>query len=50
MKADHSKDEIFMRRALQLAALARGRVSPNPLVGCLIVHHDEIIGEGGHQL
>lgn len=38
-----------MRRALQLAALGRGRVSPNPLVGCVIVHHDEIIGEGWHQ-
>ena len=39
----------FMRRALELAEWGRGRVSPNPMVGCVIVHGDLIIGEGYHQ-
>ena len=38
-----------MQRALQLAAIGRGNVSPNPMVGCVIVHNDLIIGEGFHQ-
>lgn len=41
-------DEIFMRRALELALKARGRTSPNPLVGCVIVKDDQIVGEGYH--
>lgn len=41
--------ENYMRRALELAQLGRGRVSPNPMVGCVIVHEDKIIGEGWHQ-
>ncbi|MCP1383984.1 bifunctional diaminohydroxyphosphoribosylaminopyrimidine deaminase/5-amino-6-(5-phosphoribosylamino)uracil reductase RibD [Runella salmonicolor] len=42
-------DNVYMRRALELAALGRGSVSPNPMVGCVIVHNDRIIGEGWHQ-
>jgi len=42
-------DELYMRRCLDLAALGRGAVSPNPMVGAMIVHHDQIIGEGYHQ-
>ena len=42
-------DEHFMHRALQLAGLGTGRVSPNPRVGCVIVHDARIIGEGWHQ-
>jgi diaminohydroxyphosphoribosylaminopyrimidine deaminase / 5-amino-6-(5-phosphoribosylamino)uracil reductase len=38
-----------MRRALELAQLGRGTVSPNPMVGCVIVHKDVIIGEGWHK-
>ncbi len=40
-----------MRRALELATLGRGQVSPNPMVGCVIVHDatQRIIGEGWHQ-
>jgi len=38
-----------MFRALQLAEIGRGQVSPNPMVGCVIVHNDQIIGEGWHQ-
>ncbi|RUA34659.1 MAG: bifunctional diaminohydroxyphosphoribosylaminopyrimidine deaminase/5-amino-6-(5-phosphoribosylamino)uracil reductase RibD [Bacteroidetes bacterium] len=42
-------DEIFMQRALQLAGYGKSTVSPNPMVGCLIVYDDKIIGEGWHQ-
>ena len=38
-----------MQRALELAAFGIGSVAPNPLVGCVIVYNDEIIGEGWHQ-
>lgn len=38
-----------MQRALELATLGRGQVSPNPMVGCVIVHDRRIIGEGWHQ-
>jgi len=43
------KDELYMQRALMLAKMGQGRVSPNPMVGCVIVHKDQIIGEGMHQ-
>ncbi len=38
-----------MTRAFDLALNGLGKVSPNPLVGCVIVYHDEVIGEGWHQ-
>jgi diaminohydroxyphosphoribosylaminopyrimidine deaminase/5-amino-6-(5-phosphoribosylamino)uracil reductase len=41
-------DSKFLRKALALAAGGRGRVSPNPLVGALVVRGGEIIGEGFH--
>ena len=50
--------DSFMLRALELATLGRGQVSPNPMVGCVIVHDGgrqaeilpgRIIGEGWHQ-
>jgi diaminohydroxyphosphoribosylaminopyrimidine deaminase / 5-amino-6-(5-phosphoribosylamino)uracil reductase len=41
---------LFMSRALELAELGRGKVSPNPMVGCVIVHEGRIIGEGWHRL
>jgi diaminohydroxyphosphoribosylaminopyrimidine deaminase/5-amino-6-(5-phosphoribosylamino)uracil reductase len=41
--------EIYMRRCLELAGLGIGNVSPNPMVGVVIVHNDKIIGEGYHQ-
>lgn len=46
--ADLNKDEKYMRRALQLARNGGGRVSPNPMVGAVIVYKDRIIGEGYH--
>ena len=40
-------EEKFMRRALQLARLGEGLVSPNPMVGAVIVAADgRIIGAG----
>ena len=38
-----------MRRALALAAQGAGRVSPNPLVGAVVVRGGHIVGEGYHQ-
>jgi diaminohydroxyphosphoribosylaminopyrimidine deaminase/5-amino-6-(5-phosphoribosylamino)uracil reductase len=38
-----------IRRCFDLALRGIGSVSPNPLVGCVITHNDEIIGEGWHQ-
>ena len=40
----------FMGRALELAELGRGTVSPNPMVGCVIVHAEKIVGEGYHRM
>ncbi len=41
--------EKYIKRALDLARLGLGAVSPNPMVGAVIVHNDLIIGEGYHQ-
>ncbi|MBO6080914.1 MAG: bifunctional diaminohydroxyphosphoribosylaminopyrimidine deaminase/5-amino-6-(5-phosphoribosylamino)uracil reductase RibD [Bacteroidales bacterium] len=43
-------DELYMQRCLQLAALGLGKTSPNPMVGAVIVHNGQIIGEGYHHL
>ena len=42
-------DQQFMQQALELAALARGRTSPNPMVGAVLVKGDKVIGEGYHH-
>lgn len=43
--------KLYMRRALELARTGVGRVSPNPMVGAVIVGADgRIIGEGNHRL
>ncbi|MBI1785536.1 bifunctional diaminohydroxyphosphoribosylaminopyrimidine deaminase/5-amino-6-(5-phosphoribosylamino)uracil reductase RibD [Candidatus Sumerlaeota bacterium] len=41
-------DETFMRNALALAEKARGRTSPNPMVGAVIVKDGRIVGHGFH--
>ena len=41
--------QIYMRRCLELAAMGMGSVSPNPMVGAVIVHNGKVIGEGYHQ-
>ena len=38
-----------MRRALELAENGRYTVSPNPMVGCVIVRDGLVIGEGWHR-
>ncbi len=42
-------DEIFMRRAIELALHGEGLTPPNPMVGCVIVSQGVIIGEGYHH-
>lgn len=42
-------DEKYMYRCLQLALNGKGFVSPNPMVGAVVVHNDKIIGEGFHR-
>lgn len=41
-------DARFMRHALVLAGQGRGRTSPNPMVGAVVVQHGRIVGEGYH--
>ncbi|SMB81526.1 diaminohydroxyphosphoribosylaminopyrimidine deaminase [Deinococcus hopiensis KR-140] len=41
-------DEVFMHRALGLAAHGLGRTAPNPPVGCVIVQGEQVVGEGFH--
>ena len=43
-----ANDRKYMERAIELASLARGNTSPNPLVGAVIVARNRIIGEGYH--
>jgi diaminohydroxyphosphoribosylaminopyrimidine deaminase/5-amino-6-(5-phosphoribosylamino)uracil reductase len=42
-------DIRFMQRALELARKGVGLASPNPTVGCVVVHDGQIVGEGFHQ-
>ena len=44
-----SPDELYMSRCLQLAKLGEANVSPNPMVGAVLVHEGHIIGEGYHE-
>jgi diaminohydroxyphosphoribosylaminopyrimidine deaminase/5-amino-6-(5-phosphoribosylamino)uracil reductase len=43
------KHEIVLKRAIELAKLGLGTVSPNPMVGSVIIYQDKIIGEGYHE-
>jgi diaminohydroxyphosphoribosylaminopyrimidine deaminase/5-amino-6-(5-phosphoribosylamino)uracil reductase len=43
------QDIQFMRRALEIAKKGAGFVSPNPLVGCVVVGEGKIIAEGYHK-
>jgi diaminohydroxyphosphoribosylaminopyrimidine deaminase/5-amino-6-(5-phosphoribosylamino)uracil reductase len=44
-----AKDEIYMKRCFELARKGLGLTRANPLVGCVILHGDRIIGEGYHH-
>jgi diaminohydroxyphosphoribosylaminopyrimidine deaminase / 5-amino-6-(5-phosphoribosylamino)uracil reductase len=41
-------DRVHLKRALELAEGGRGKVSPNPLVGAVIVKDSRVVGEGFH--
>jgi diaminohydroxyphosphoribosylaminopyrimidine deaminase/5-amino-6-(5-phosphoribosylamino)uracil reductase len=45
----NSREEQYMNIALSLAKRGRGRVSPNPLVGAVLVKDGRIVGRGFHQ-
>ncbi len=42
-------DARYMKMALRLAARGAGRVSPNPMVGAVVVQKGEIVGRGWHR-
>ncbi|HDZ86081.1 MAG TPA: bifunctional diaminohydroxyphosphoribosylaminopyrimidine deaminase/5-amino-6-(5-phosphoribosylamino)uracil reductase RibD [Actinobacteria bacterium] len=44
-----SENEIFMKKAIALAEKGRGKVSPNPLVGALVVKNSKVISKGYHK-
>lgn len=41
--------EAYMRQVLALARQGEGKVSPNPMVGCIVVKDGEIIATGCHE-
>ncbi len=43
-----AQDRLQLQRALELAERGRGRVSPNPMVGAVLVSGADVIGEGFH--
>ncbi len=42
-------DHALMARALRLAERGAYTTKPNPMVGCVLAHGDEVVGEGWHQ-
>ena len=38
-----------MKRCIELASKGLGMTYPNPLVGCVIIYKDKVIGEGWHK-
>ena len=45
----NNKHKIYINRAFYLAQKGMGSVAPNPMVGCVIVKNENIIGEGYHK-
>ena len=41
-------DDRYMAEALELAARGRGNVSPNPMVGAVLVKNGRVVGRGWH--
>jgi len=50
MTVSTDTDRLHLARAIELAARGRGRVSPNPLVGAVIVREGAVVGEGHHAM
>ena len=48
-QGSRERPTAFMRRALELAERGRRTVSPNPMVGCVIVDDGRVVGEGWHE-
>jgi diaminohydroxyphosphoribosylaminopyrimidine deaminase/5-amino-6-(5-phosphoribosylamino)uracil reductase len=48
MFEDQQEDALYMAEALHLAEKARGRTSPNPMVGAVVVKEGRLIGKGYH--
>ena len=46
---DFDEGRRLMTRAIFLARKGRGRVEPNPMVGCVIARKNRVIGEGWHR-
>jgi len=44
-----STHEHYMQQAIELAKNAEGCTSPNPLVGCVVVNNDVVVGTGWHR-
>ncbi|HSP88218.1 MAG TPA: bifunctional diaminohydroxyphosphoribosylaminopyrimidine deaminase/5-amino-6-(5-phosphoribosylamino)uracil reductase RibD, partial [Ignavibacteriaceae bacterium] len=42
-------DESYIKLAIEIAKKGDGKVSPNPLVGCIVVKNDRILGAGFHE-
>jgi diaminohydroxyphosphoribosylaminopyrimidine deaminase/5-amino-6-(5-phosphoribosylamino)uracil reductase len=43
------RDHVHLARAIELAGRGVGRVSPNPLVGAVVVRDGDVVGEGWHE-
>ena len=43
-------DEKYMNLCIDLALKGKGHVEPNPLVGCIIVKNNKVIGKGYHKI
>jgi diaminohydroxyphosphoribosylaminopyrimidine deaminase/5-amino-6-(5-phosphoribosylamino)uracil reductase len=43
-------DHLHLERAIELAERGRGHVSPNPLVGAVVVKDGDVVGEGWHAV
>src|SRR5688500_14980726 len=44
-----NSESQYMERAIELARRGEGHVEPNPMVGCVLVRHGSVVGEGWHQ-
>ncbi|GJL55402.1 MAG: riboflavin biosynthesis protein RibD [Nitrospirales bacterium] len=44
-----SQDTVHMKQALRLAEKAKGRTSPNPMVGAMVVQNGRVVGRGYHR-
>jgi len=49
MYEDAGYDEVYLKKCFELAAKGAGTVSPNPLVGTVIVKNGKVIGKGYHK-